>query len=307
MSEQTSEAIKKDSKKSRPIIKIILLTVFVGLIIVLGVIFIPGFFRSKSKTDNSTSPTTSYTTESASLLGLEKKISSPHFTIYFHEANEKDARNLISTCEKYYPSLAGYFASIPRTEILLTFDANEYANVFNATPPWGGRNYDDPNTSAGSFCPGCTKSLGNGTEYVYMLRSAGRSLAHELSHRYFWANYPSLRYDNSLTWLNEGEAVYIQTKIDPGPGGLSGNASKITKADVPGSFTEFNELQQQGNPERFYDLAGLLAGYINDKSAGGLKGFLTDLAETKSIDKTAQIKLGFGADQLLSKWQETLP
>jgi hypothetical protein len=75
-------------------------------------------------------------------------------------------------------------------------------NVFTAAPPWGAEMYKDPNTSAGSFCPGGTKSLGGNTEYIYMLRPQNRSFAHELAHRYYWASYQNLSKDNNLTWLN---------------------------------------------------------------------------------------------------------
>lgn len=286
------------------ILKIILVVLGIAVVITLGIMFIPGFF-SQNKTSVPASAQSSV--KVANLLGLDKMVTSAHFTIYFTGSDEKNAQTLINICENDYLSLAKFFPALPMTEILITENTDTYLNIFNAGPPWGGADrYKDPNTSAGSFCPGCTKSLGQNTEYIYMLRPQNRSFAHELSHRYYWTNYPNLRYNNDLIWLNEGLAVFIQDQAAKGPGGLTANASKITKTDVPASLSDLNALQQKGNPETFYDLVGLLATYINTKSTDGLKGFISDLNKNKNLDQTCLNKLGFGADQLLIKWRETL-
>lgn len=300
----------------RRIVKIILVVLAILIIIVLGIVFIPGFFGGKKtstetseKNNVSQTTNTEYPVEQASLLNLDKVIKSPHFAVYFHSANQKEAESLINICENEYSSLAKFFPSMPMTEILITFDADEYINSFNAAPPWGAESYNDPQTSAGAFCPGCTKSLGQNTEYIYMLRSQNKSFAHELAHRYYWTNYPKLSRDDSLTWLNEGQAVYVQNEIAPGPGGLSSDVAKINNISLPANFTELNLLQQKGDGtslERFYDLVGLMAYYIAEKSEGGIGSFLTDLNNSNNLDKTCQTKLGFGADELFADWQETI-
>lgn len=247
-----------------------------------------------------------YIVKSVSLLDLDTAVESPHFTIYCHEADEAKAKRLLTISEIDYPALAKLSPQTPKTEILLTYDANEYVNIFTAAPPWGAEAYKDPNSSGGSFCPGCTKSLGDNTEYVYMFRPGNISFAHELAHRYYWASYPNLRKENNLKWLNEGQAVYAQTEVAPGPGGLSSNLSKITNYPLPTSFLALSELQQTGDSvslERFYDLAGLVAYYIDGKTSGGLYKFIADLDHTRDLEKTCQNIFGFGSSELLEKWQ----
>lgn len=312
------------------IIKMLLVATIAAIIIFLGVEFIPGFFgggkphRSETsdgttKTNSTTSPTDQldqssdqniqYTTKPTSLLGLDTAVESPHFTIYCHKADEAKAKELLKVSEKDYPALTKLFPKTPKTEILLTYDASEYVNVFTAAPPWGAETYKDPNTSAGSFCPGCTKSLGGNTEYIYMLRPQNRSFAHELAHRYYWSSYPNLSKDNSLIWLNEGQAVYVQNKVAQGPGGFSSNLSKVNNSPIPESFSALNQLQQKGDyasTEKFYDLVGLMASYVHNKTNGGLTSFITDLNNTQDLNKTCQNKFGYDSNQLFTKWSETV-
>lgn len=297
-----------------------------ALIIFLGIKFIPGFFNggkphsseaseSSTKTADST-PTattagdkTEFTVRSASLLGQDTALESAHFVIYCHKADQTKAESLISISEKDYLALAKYFSNTPKTEILLTYDSDEYVTTFTAAPPWGAESYKDPSSSAGAFCPGCTKSLGDKTEYIYMLRPGNRSFSHELAHRYFWSSYPKLSKNNSLTWLNEGQAVFIQTEVAPGPGGLSGDVNKINGSALPSSFAELNQLQQKSDGDslvRFYNLVGLLAYYIDSRTNGGIKSFLTDLNSTQNIDQTCKNKLGFNSSQLFANWKEVL-
>lgn len=320
------------------IIIIVVIVAAIVLVIFLGVEFLPGFWSGdkpyRSETSNSTttnSPKTTdnqqkqspdqtnktnnlpqntqYTVKSIFLLNLDTAVESSHFTIYFQKADEAKARELLTISEKDYPALAKLFPKTPKTEILLTYDVDEYVNVFTAAPPWGAESYKDPNSSAGSFCPGCTKSLGDNTEYVYMLRPGNRSFAHELAHRYFWSSYPNLRRDNSLNWLNEGQAVFSQTEIAPGPGGLTSNIIKINDSPLPADFSALNQLQQKGDyssTEKFYDLVGLLVYYIDGKTNGGLYSFITDLDNTKDVNKTCQNELGYNCDQLFIKWKEVV-
>lgn len=249
-----------------------------------------------------------YTIKPASLLGLDKAIESPHFIIYLHSADEKEAEGLIVSAEKDYIGFLKFFKILPKTEILITNDLDEYVDVFNAAPPYGREMYQDPDISAGSFCPGCTAILGNDTEYIYMLRpEEDKSFAHELSHRYFWANYPNLR-DDDYNWINEGLAVYVQNEISPGPGGFSSqNLMNLKDFTLPVNLAQLEELQKAGDYnslERFYDLAGLLAVYISERNKDyGLQEFLTDLNNTRDIERTCQNKLGFGLDQLLDRWK----
>jgi len=287
------------------VFKIISIGSGIAAIITAAIIFLPGFFGHNQKSSTAT-PTTPASTSSASLLGLDQAVSSDHFKIYYNQANAKNAQELLKIAERDYPSLANFFPQTPLTEILITWDANEYVNIFNAAPPWGGQDYSDPNRSAGSFCPGCAKSLGQNTEYIYMLRPGNRSFAHELSHRYYWSSFPNLRYNNDLTWLNEGLAVYIQDKVAKGPGGFSNNVSRITKMDVPASLAALNSLQQQGNLDKFYDLVGLLALYLDKNAKGGIKSFIMELNQNKDLNQTCQDKLGFASSELLSRWRETL-
>lgn len=306
---------------------IIFAAIILTPVIFLGIEFIPGFFHG-SKPENSKnisqrqtapdasssanpisdSPTkTEYTVKSASFLGLDTAIESAHFTIYAHKADAAKAEALIAICENEYPVLVEFFPKMSKTEILLTYNADEYVNTFTAAPPWGAQSYKDPNTSAGSFCPGCTKSLGGNTEYIYMLRPGNRSFAHELAHRYFWSNYPNLSKNNNLAWLNEGQAVFVQTEVSPGPGGLSGNLAKVNGASLPANFSALTQSQQTGNSatlENFYDLVGLMAYYIDAKTNGGIKNFLTDLNQTQNLDQTCQNKFGFNSNQLFANWKE---
>lgn len=242
-----------------------------------------------------------YTIKSVSLLGLDKAIESPHFTIYYHNVDEAKAKELLVISEKDYPALIKLFPQTPKTEILLTYDAKEYVNVFTAAPSWGA----DSNSSGGSFCPGCTKSLGKNTEYVYMFNPDNISFSHELAHRYYWASYPNLRKEDSFKWLNEGQAVFAQTEIAPGPGGLSSNLEKINDLPLPTNFLALNQLQQSGEDlslERFYDLVGLMAYYINSKTSVGLYKFISDLNDTGNLDKTCQNIFGFDSNELMKRW-----
>ncbi|MFA6524546.1 MAG: hypothetical protein WC264_01740 [Candidatus Paceibacterota bacterium] len=253
--------------------------------------------------------TDQYLIKSASLLGLDTAIESPHFIIYYHKTDEDKVKELLTISEKDYLALVKLFPKTPRTEILITYDTNEYINVFNAAPPWSIESYKNSNSGGGVFCPNCINSLGNNTEYIYMLRPTNKSFAHELAHRYFWASYPNLHQNDNLIWLNEGQAVYAQTEVAPGPGGLSSNLEKINNFYLPVNFLELNQLQQQGNNsslERFYDLAGLMAYYIDAKTNGGLYSFIADLNNTKDLDKTCQNNLGFSSDQLFSKWKNAI-
>jgi|GEM_PF-2818626 len=249
-----------------------------------------------------------YAIEPASLLGLDKSIESAHFKIYFHSAHEEAALALITSAEKDYSDFSGFFEELPKTEILITNNADEYINVFNAAPPWGGEAYRDLHVSAGAFCPGCATALGDNTEYIYMLRPlSGKSFAHELSHRYFWTNYPSLRSDD-YNWINEGLAVYVQNEISPGPGGFSSNnLFSLKNFTLPDNLVQLKELQEQGDYkslERFYDLAGLLAIYISHKNKDyGLQDFLADLNNTENIEKTCQNKFTLDLSQLLKEWK----
>lgn len=249
-----------------------------------------------------------YAIKSASLLNLDKAIESLHFIIYFRSADEKEAEELITAAEKDYVDFLKFFKILPETEVLITNDLDEYVDVFNAAPSYGREMYQNSDTSAGSFCPGCTAILGDDTEYIYILRPKGnKSFAHELSHRYFWANYPNLR-NNNYNWINEGLAVYVQNEISPGPGGFSSSdLASLKNFTLPANLQQLEELQKSGDYEsleRFYDLVGLLAVYISERNKDyGLKDFLTDLNNTKDIEKTCQNKLGLGLDQLLDKWR----
>lgn len=98
--------------------KITILVLVAVLLITLGIIFIPGFFRNR-QTSAPASKTQS-SVESASLLGLDKSVKSAHFTIYFAGDDEKSAQNLINICEKDYPTLTKFFPETPMTEILIT-------------------------------------------------------------------------------------------------------------------------------------------------------------------------------------------
>jgi hypothetical protein len=248
----------------------------------------------------------SYLVTSASLLGLDTAVESPHFTIYCHKADEEKAKELVTVSEKDYPALARLFPTTPRTDVLITYDVNEYVNVFTAAPPWGAEAYKDPNSGAGAFCPGCTKSLGDNTEYVYMLRPGNVSFAHELAHRYYWASYPNLRMYTDISWLNEGQAVYAQTEVAPGPGGLSSNLARINDNPLPNTFVALKQLLEKGDnasTERFYDLVGLLAYYLDGKVSGGLYSFIANLNSTGDVDKTCQNKLGLNCDQVFAAWK----
>lgn len=286
------------------ILKVALIAIGLIIIVFGGVIFLPGFFHSVKNTPTQI--------QSASILGLDKAIVSAHFTVYYHSADEIEAKQLISSGEADYSALSGFFPNTPKTEILLTNSTDEYVNVFNAAPPWGGEAYKDPKTSAGSFCPGCTKSLGTNTEYIYMLRPKNTGFSHELAHRYYWASYPNIRQDNSLVWLNEGLAVYVQNEVSghPGPGGLTSSAlPDIKNFPFPGSFAELNQLQQAGgnSTQMFYDLVGLMAYYIGDKTGDkGLKGFISELNTTQNLEKTVQDKFGFGSSELFAKWKQAV-
>jgi len=288
--------------------------ILLGIVAFLGFEFIPGFFKSGTGSPSSSKDVVDlspdqYQIKSVNLLGLDKIIETSHFSIYFHSGNEDEARQLITICENDYPSLSKFFESTPKTEVLLTYDADEYVNVFNAAPPWAGADrYKDPKTSAGSFCPSCTKSLKNETEYIYMLRPGMKSFAHEISHRYYWSNYKNLRFNNDLTWLNEGLAVYVQNEIAKGPGGLSSTSlPNIKKFTLPESFSELNQLQQTGSTDMFYDLVGLMAYYISDRSSDpGLKKFIDDLNQTKDLDKTSQKILNMNSNQLFTGWKENV-
>jgi hypothetical protein len=284
------------------ILKLFLIAIVVVIIAFLGIKFIPGFFPREQNPESQV--------QSVSLLGLDKSIVSAHFTIYFHSADESEAKAVIASGERAFPALSNFFPKTPRTEILLTDSTDEYVNVFNAAPPWGAEAYKDPNTSAGSFCPGCTKSLGTNTEYIYMLRPKKTGFVHELSHRYYWTNYPNIRTDDSLVWLNEGLAVYVQNEIAKGPGGLSSTGlPNIKNSQLPENFSELTKLQQGDNKsvEIFYDLAGLLAYYIADRTNDkGLQGFLTELNGSKNLEKTCRDKLGFGTNQLFANWKEVV-
>jgi hypothetical protein len=252
-----------------------------------------------------------YKIKSVSLLNLDKAIESLHFIVYFHSAHEKEAKELITAAEKDYINFLKFFKILPKTEVLITNDLDEYIDVFNAAPPYGREMYKDPDSGAGAFCPGCTATLGNDTEYIYMLRpKENKSFAHESSHRYFWANYPNLR-NNNYNWINEGLAVYVQNEISPGPGGFSSqNLASLKNFTLPANLAQLEELQKKGDYEsleRFYDLVGLLAIYISERNKDyGLQEFLTDLNNTKDVEKTCQNKLGFGLNQLLNKWQTAI-
>ncbi len=282
--------------------KRILLIILLGILILIGIIFIPGFFHNSTSTNQ-------YQVKSASLLKLDKVIESPHFAIYFHNEDESKARELIGIYENDYTSLTKYFKELPKTEVLLTYDADEYVNDFNASPPWGGADrYKDPGTSAGAFCPGCTKSLGKNTEYVYLLRPKTRTFAHEFSHRYYWANYLNIRTKNDLTWLNEGLAVYAQTEIAKGPGGLSStNLPNIKGFSLPNNFSDLNLLQQKGSTDMFYDLVGLMAYYISVRANDpGLQKFITELNRTSNLEQSTQKVLQVSSSQLFSGWKEAV-
>lgn len=326
----------------------IIISAIVLIIIFLGIEFLPGFNFGKkiSHTDTieellnspnditlTPNPTTSdpqtqaptsagisqpeeeqnvkndqYTIKPNSLLGLDKSIESSHFTLYFHSEDEEQAKEVIAAAEKDYPKFSNFFKILAKTEILLTNDADEYIDIFNAAPPYGREIYKDSNFGGGSFCPGCTLSLGKDTEYVYMLRlEGGMSFAHELSHRYFWTNYPNLRKKN-YNWINEGLAVYVQNEISPGPGGFSSNLNNLKNFILPANLIELEKLQQNPDSlERFYDLVGLLAIYISKKNNDyGLREFLTDLNNTEDIEKTCQNKFGFGLNQLLENWKTAI-
>ncbi len=276
----------------------------VGLIVIIGagVVFLPGFFHSVKKAPSQI--------QSASILGLDKAVVSAHFTVYYHSADEKEAKALISSGENDYPALSGFFPSTPKTEILLTKSTDEYVNVFNAAPPWVGNSYQDPKTSAGAFCPGCTKSLGTNTEYIYMLRPKNTGFAHELAHRYYWASYPNIRHDDSLVWLNEGLAVYVQNEIAKGPGAFSSSAlPDIKNYPLPGNFDQLISLQRGDSKsvQMFYDLAGLMSYYLADKTGDkGLKKFIGELNSNQNLEKTCQDKLGFGSIELFAKWKEAV-
>jgi hypothetical protein len=265
-------------------------------------------------------PTPAYRVEPSSLLRLEKKMTSEHFVIYFHPENENEARELLILAESDYPLLVKIFRIELKTEILLTYDPDEYVDEFNAAPPWIKEQLKDPHFAAGSFCPGCTKSLGPETEYVYLLRPKLVSFAHELSHRFFWVAYPNLKRRDDLNWLNEGLAVYVQNEVSggPAPGGFSGDAFeklitmwKQTKdVRVPQNFEELNEWQKSHDRdlfESFYDLSGLMVYFLANKLDDyGLRNFLSDLNQTGDLEKTFQNKLGLGVSQVYQKWHETL-
>lgn len=293
--------------------KLALAIVALAIIVLIGLVFVLYTTNKRSPyvLGVNTIKTPTYPIKSASLLGLDKVIESPHFAIYFHASSEKQARQLIQLSENDYTKLVKFFPTTPKTKIFITNSASEYINVFNAAPPWSIKSYQTTSSGGGAFCVGCAQSLGKNTDYIYMLRPGTQSFAHELAHRYFWASYPKLRNNTNLNWLNEGLAVYAQTEVASGPGGLSGNIlTNLRGFSIPKIFSELEKLHEKGDPkstERYYDLVGLLAYYISGKTGDvGLQTFIKDLNTSANLDKTTQKVLKMSSSQFYAKWKDAV-
>lgn len=258
--------------------------------------------------------------ESASLGGLEFKKRSEHFTMYFHAGDEALAEAFLNFSEQDYRTLRSIFMNDAQTEILIAQSADEYIDVFQASPPWQRDTLRNATSSAGSFCPGCLIGSDPDSAYVYALRPQASSNAHEYAHRFWWATYQNLRRKDNLHWLNEGLAGFTQHEVsrEPAPGGFNGNTfQKIIEkrqtqgsAGAPANYSLMNDLLRTSDSAiaaNWHDYNTLFVYYMESRLDDyGLARFMRDLNTTQDIEQTFMNMFGFTGAQVYTFFKQTL-
>ena len=198
-----------------------------------------------------------------------------HFSVKAYSSSSASAASYAALCEQNYSRIMqdlGIYSFVPAHpyNVVIYRDAAEYHSK-TGQPEWSG---------------GAT--YGNAL-LLYEGSGLGATMAHEMTHLVF-NEFMGLGQASQLRWLNEGVAVYEETRSNAQSAAFYTQRINETVAPNPIPFSQMVNLAPQGetlnNVDRWYAQVSSVAGFmIRTGGSFNFSLFLSKLRDGASVDQ----------------------